>query len=493
MSGVWIAIVLACYFAALTGISLFASAKSSTNADFFRGGRKSPWYVVAIAMVGTSISGVTFVSVPGMVAASQFSYLQMALGFVAGYVVIAYVLLPLFYKLNLNSLYAYLETRFGRRSYNVGAGFFLLSKVLGCGVRLYLSAVVLQLVLFEPLGVPFGANVALTMFILWLYSFRGGVKSLVWTDMLQTLCLVTTVVLCIFNMGRSMGLDFGGICSSIADSSMSRIWFFDDAMDKRYFWKQFLAGMFTTVAMTGLDQDMMQKNLSCKSLKDSRRNVLSYGVAFIPVNFLFLSLGVLLYHFAAQSGISVAAPDDLFPTVACGRGVDGVPFMPPVVSLLFCLGLAAASFSSGGSALCALTTTFTLDVMKADRRMDEDRLRRTRMTVHLGVAVVIGLVIYSLRLIGNGSVINAIYTIAGYTYGPLLGLFFFGIFTRRSVRDAWVPYICIASPVICWILSTHSAQWFGGYQIGFELLLINAGITMLGLWVSNVYRKSSKA
>ena len=456
------------------------------SADFFRGGRKSPWWAVAVAMVSTSISGITFVSVPGMVEASQWSYLQMALGFVAGYAVIAYVLLPLYYRLNLTSLYTWLEQRFGAWSHRAGAGFFLLSKLLICGVRMYLTAIVLQLVVFDPLGIPFWLNVAATMLCVWLYTFRGGVRTLVWTDMLQTLALILTVVICTVVIGRAMGLDFGAMCGSIRDSGMSRIWFWDDWRDTRFFWKQFLAGMFTTIAMTGMDQDMMQKNLSCKTLRESQRNMMSYGAAFIPVNLFFLALGVLLYRFAAQTGLSVARPDDLFPTIACGTDAAGTPWMPPVVSLLFVLGLCASAFSSSGSALTSLTTTFTLDFLHADTRQDEAALLRTRRRVHAGAAVVMGLVILGFGAIRDGSVINAIYTVAGYTYGPLLGLFFFGILTKRRVRDRWVPWICVLSPALCYLLSTHSEAWLGGYKIGFELLLLNAALTTLGLWLSGI-------
>ena len=482
--------VIALYLAAVIGAAWWIARKARGSTDFFRGGRKSPWWAVAVAMVSTSISGITFVSVPGMVAASQWSYLQMAVGFVAGYAVIACVLLPLYYRLNLNSLYGWLEGRFGAWSHRTGAGFFLLSKVLLCGVRMYLTAIVLQLIVFEPLGIPFWVNVAATMLCVWLYTFRGGVRSLVWTDMVQTLALLTVVVLCLVQMGRVMGLDFGAMCGSIRDSGMARIWFFDDWKDTRLFWKQFAAGMFTTIAMTGLDQDMMQKNLSCRTLRESQRNMMSYGAAFIPVNLLFLALGVLLYQFAAARGIGVARPDDLFPTIACGTDASGTAYMPPVVSLLFALGLTASAFSSSGSALTALTTTFTVDFLHADTRQDETGLLHTRRRVHAGAAVVLGLVILAFGAIRDGSVINAIYTVAGYTYGPLLGLFFFGILTRRRVRDGWVPFVCVLSPVLCYVLSAHSEAWFGGYRIGFELLLINAALTWAGLWLSGVgYKK----
>ena len=309
--------------------------------------------------------------------------------------------------------------------------------------------------------------------------------------MLQTLCMLGCVVLCIVFVCRAAGFTLAEGCRSVADSPMSRIWFFDDPGDTRYFWKQFLAGMFTTVAMTGLDQDMMQKNLSCRSLRESRRNVLSYGVAFIPVNLLFLALGVLLFDFASGAGVAVAKPDDLFPTVACGTDASGRPLMPPVVGLLFVLGLVSAAFSSSGSSLTSITTTFTLDILKAGGKQDETGLRKTRGRVHAGAAVVMGVVICGFRAIGDDSVINAVYTISGYTYGPLLGLFMFGIFTRRRPREAWVPFICLASPLLCMLLKTHSEQWFGGWRIGFELLLINCALTMLGLWLASVRRPAT--
>ena len=469
------------YFAVILGASLALSRKGSSS-DFFRGSGRSPWPVVAIAMVGTSISGVTFVSVPGMVAASEFSYLQMALGFIAGYAVIAYVLLPLYYSRRMNSLYCYVEERFGAWSYHTSAAFFLLSKVLGCGVKMYLTATVLQLVLFAPLGIPFWLNIALTMLIVYLYTFRGGVRTLVWTDMLQTICLLGAVILSIVFIGKGMGLDIGGICSTVRDSGMTRMWFFDDPSDTRYFWKQFLAGMFTTIAMTGLDQDMMQKNLSCRSLHQSRKNMLSYGVAFVPVNFLFLCLGVLLYSFAASRGIQVSRPDDLFPTIACGSPGQGAaaPYMPPAVSLLFVLGLISSAFSSSGSSLTSITTSVAVDLLRADRRLPEQRLRRVRGAVHIAAAAVMGVVIAAFRLIGSESVINAVYTVASYTYGPLLGLFAFGIFTRRRVLDKAVPFICTAAPLLCLMLAMNSQRWFG-WKIGFELLIINALLTFIGL------------
>ena len=457
-TGAVLAVILF-YFLALFLVSALTAGrrKEVRGKDFFDGGRKSPWWIVAISMVGTSISGVTFVSVPGMVEASLFSYMQMVLGFVAGYVVIAYVLLPLYYRLDMTSIYGYLGERFGGRSRLSGSVLFLVSKYLGCGVRMYLTASILQLILFDALGVPFWANVAVTMLIVWGYTFRGGVKTLVWADMLQPL---------------AMGFSFGSMCTAIKDSPMSRIWFFDDLNDKRFFWKQFLAGLFTTVAMTGLDQDMMQKNLSCRNLREARKNVLSYGVAFLPVNLLFLALGVLLYMMKASLQLDIPVADNLFPTIA-------TQYMPPVVGILFVLGLVAAGFSSSGSALTALTSSMTLDILKADRRDGGRKLDKVRFRMHILNAVAMGLIICAFRAIGSQSVINAVYTIAGYTYGPLLGLFIYGIVSRRNVRDTIVPFICGVSPLITYVLAMNSERWFGGYQMGFENLLVNAAITIL--------------
>lgn len=483
MSAVVVLIVIVLYFAMLVGVSWFTTRKKSGEGDFFVGDKRSPWYVVAIAMIGTSISGVTFISVPGMVAATQFSYMQMVLGFVAGYIVVAYVLLPLYYRLNLYSIYGFLEQRFGLCSYRTGAMFFLISKFLGCGVRMYLTALVLQLVLFESLGVPFWLNVAITMLVVYLYTFKGGVKTLVWTDMLQTLSLILAVVLAIVCIARAMGLSFGDMMSQVVESPMSQMWFFDDVNDKRYFFKQFLAGMFTTIAMTGLDQDMMQMNLSCKNLSDARKNVISYGIAFLPVNLLFLALGVLLYMYASHLGLMGAEgqlatlkPDELFPYLATSGD------LPMVVGILFVVGLIAAAFSSAGSAVTALTTSVTIDMFRADRGEDKTKLIKIRGRVHIANCVVMGVLIWFFQVIGNGSVIDAVYILASYTYGPLLGMYLYGLYTKRKVNDKLMPYVCVVAPLLSWVISTNSEQWLGGYKMGYELLLVNALITILGMW-----------
>ena len=470
-----------------------------SNSAFFSGDRKSPWPVVAISMVGTSISGVTFISVPGYVAATQMSYMQMVLGFFAGYIAIAFILLPLYYKLDSFSIYGYLSGRFGPRSRTTGAGFFLLSKFLGCGVRMYLTAIVLQIILFGPLGIPFLVNILLTMLIVWGYTFRGGVKTLVWVDMLQTLCMVGAVILAIIFVCHALGFDFKGLCTAIGGSPMSRIWFFDNPADKRFFWKQFLAGAFTTIAMTGLDQDMMQKNLSCKNLHSAKKNVLSYGFSFVPINLLFLWLGVLLYLYGAQVGLCDGSgqllgglkADELFPVLATGKNpATGLRYLPAAVGVAFVIGLVCAAFSSAGSAVTALTTSVTVDILGADRKQDETTLTRTRHRTHALVCLVMAGLIYAFRAIGNGSVINAVYVVASYTYGPLLGLYVFGLFTRLRPRDSWIPWICIVSPLLCLVLSQGAPRWFG-FEIGYELLLINAGFTMIGLAIASIRKETS--
>lgn len=480
--------VIASYFAMIFAVSAWTTRRKDKDANtFYRGSRKSPWYVVAIAMVGTSISGVTYVSVPGMVADSQMSYLQMAIGFVAGYFVVAYILLPLYYRLNLSSIYSYLGQRYGQTTHITGACLFMLSKFLGCAVRMYLTAVVLQLVLFRQLGMPFHVTVCTMMLAVWFNTFRGGVKTLVWTDLLQTLCMLSAMIGFVWCTADAMGLDASRLADTISTSSLSRIWFFDDLNDKRYFWKQFLGGMFTTVAMTGMDQDMMQKNLSCKTLHEARKNMVSYGFAFLPVNLIFLTLGILLYVYASRLGIytpgdgrytltdmagNTLTTDQLFPYLATGiNPTTATPFLPMTVSILFILGLVSAAFSSAGSAVTSLTTAFMVDF--------PFRCRRWR--VHLANSIIMGILIYLFHLLSSGSVINAIYVIASYTYGPLLGLFFFGILTTLHPRDRLIPLVCLLSPLLCWIIDSNSEAWLNGYHMGYELLIVNGLITALGL------------
>lgn len=474
MSPLSVIITIAAYFLVLFIISYIAGRKAD-NEGFFVGNRKSAWYVVAFAMIGSSISGVTFVSVPGMVGVSNFSYLQMVLGFVAGQFIIAFVLIPLFYRMNLVSIYEYLENRFGGSSYKTGAWFFFISKMLGAAVRLFLVCLTLQLLVFEPFKLPFLLNVVITVALVWLYTFRGGVKSLIWTDSLKTFCLVVSVVLCIYYIASDLHLDFAGMVTTISDSDLSRMFFFDDVNDKRYFFKQFLAGVFTMIAMTGLDQDMMQRNLSCKNFKDSQKNMITSGISQFFVILLFLLLGVLLYTFTARQGIeNPAKSDELFPMIATGG------YFPGVVGVLFIIGLISAAYSAAGSALTALTTSFTVDILGVKGKTEE-AVVKIRKRVHVGMAVVMGVVIFVFNLLNNTSVIDAVYILASYTYGPILGMFAFGIFTKKQVRDRYIPVVAIVSPILCYILQRNSEAWFGGYQFSYELLIFNALFTFIGL------------
>ena len=467
-------IAIFAYFIVLFGISSIVGHRAD-NQGFFVGNRKSPWYVVAFAMIGSMISGVTFISVPGMVAASGFSYLQMVLGFVVGQILIAYVLVPLFYKMNLVSIYEYLENRFGMSSYRTGAWFFFISKMLGAAVRLFLVCVVLQLLVFGPMKLPFLLNVIFTVGLVWLYTFRGGVKSLIWTDTLKTVCLIVSVILCIYYIATDLHLDFGGLWQTINQSDMSRMFYFDDVNDKRYFFKQFLAGVFTMIAMNGLDQDMMQRNLSCKNFKDSQKNMITSGISQFFVISLFLMLGVLLYVYAEINVIQVPQKsDELFPMIA----TQG--YFPVIVGILFVVGLISSAYSAAGSALTALTTSFTVDILGVKGK-SEDQVVRLRKRVHVGMAVVMGIVIFVFNLLNNTSVIDAVYILASYTYGPILGLFAFGIFVKKQVKDKYIPLVAILSPILCFILDRNSQTWFGGYSFSYELLILNALFTFIGL------------
>ena len=433
----------------------------SKNKDFFAT-RSTSWWMVALAMIGSCFSGVTFVSVPGMVASAGFGYLQMCLGFFLGYLVIAFVLTPLYFKLGVVSIYQYLEQRFGLSSYKTGAWFFFISKMLGASVRFFLLCATLQLLLFDGLGVPFWVTVAVAVFLIWLYTFRGGVKSVIWVDMVKTLCMLVTVVLCLVLIGREVG---------VFDKSMARVFWFDDVNHPQFFFKQLLGGLFTVIATTGLDQDMMQRTLACKNVKDSQKNLVVSSVLQIVAIAMFLILGVYLYQFAALHGIE-AKGDALFPEVACSS------FLPPVVGVLFIVGLIAAGFPAGGSALTALTTSFTVDILGGLKRADSERLRKW---VHVGMAVLMALCIVLFSILNSTSTIDAVYRLASYTYGPLLGLFCFGILSKKAVRDRWVPLVCVLAPALCLVLDLNSEAWFGGYHFSYELLLLNAAFTALGL------------
>jgi len=488
MSPTAILLIIGGYFIMLITIARLTSPKSDNNA-FFVGKRKSPWYIVAFGMIGASLSGVTFISVPGWVGDSQFSYMQMVLGYVPGYMVISFILLPLYYRLNLTSIYTYLEGRFGRKSYKTGASFFLLSRIVGASFRLYLVAIVLQFAVFDRLGmdVPFFVTVVITIALIWLYTFRGGIKTIIWTDTLQTTFMLLAVGISVYAISTALGLDARGLVDTIKTSEYSRIFFFDDPNDKRFFFKQFFAGMFITITMTGLDQDMMQKNLSCKNLRDAQKNMVTFSIVLVFVNLVFMALGALLYIFAGQQGIAIPEnADQLYPMLA----VDG--YLGAGVGLLFVLGLIAAAYSSADSALTALTTSFSIDILEVDKK-DEVTARRIRHYVHIGMSLVLILVIVLFKLINNDSVISQVFTAAGFTYGPLLGLYAFGLFSKRSVRDKDVPYIAIASPIISFILHYWSAEIFNGYVIRFEILIINKLITYLGLWISSFLKNNELA
>ncbi|MCC8038334.1 MAG: sodium:solute symporter [Bacteroidales bacterium] len=471
----WIVILtIAGYFALLLLISYFASRRSD-NSTFFTGNRRAPWPLVAFAMIGAAISGVTFVSVPGMVEAKGYSYLQMVLGFIVGYVVIAFVLVPLFYKRNLVSIYGYLGERFGQHTYRTSAWFFFVSKMLGASVRFLVVCVVLQALVFDPLHIPFIFNVIVTIALIWLYTVQGGVKTLIWTDTLKSFCLIMSVVLCIYFVAQNLGFSWGELTSAIGSHHSSRVFFFDDPKASTYFWKQFLAGVFMAIATNGLDQDMMQRNLACRDSRQSQKNMIVSGVMQFFVVALFLCLGTLLFIFMDSKGVTAPEKsDEVFSLVAHHDSV------PVVVGILFVLGLISAAYSAAGSALTSLTTSFTVDILDGQKRYEEQRLARVRKTVHVAMSVTMGLVIIFFYYLSNQDAISAVYTLAAYTYGPILGLFVYGLFWSKPVHDRWVPAVCLASPFIAWAVQwALHALW--GYETSFELLIINAAITVLGL------------
>jgi solute:Na+ symporter, SSS family len=476
----WIIVaIIGLYFLVLISISFF-TGKDDSNEAFFMGNRKSPWYVVSFGMIGASLSGVTFISVPGWVATSQFSYMQMVLGYLVGYLVIAFVLLPIYYRINLTSIYGYLNERFGQKSYKTGAAYFLISRTIGASFRLFLVAMVLQLAVFDPMGleVPFAIPVILTVLLIWVYTFRAGIKTIIWTDTLQTLFMLLAVFFTIYMIGAELNWGFGEIISQVKNSEYSQIWFFDDANDKRFFWKQFLAGAFITITMTGLDQDMMQKNLSCKNLKEAQKNMLWFSAVLMFVNLVFLSLGALLYLFAQQKGIALPEKaDELFPMLAVGG------YLSVGVTIFFVLGLVAAAYSSADSALTALTTSFCVDFLGFENQKDVSKQKNTRRWVHVGFSVLLVVVILIFKTINNQSVIAELFTIAGYTYGPLLGMFAFGIFHKVKVKELYVPIVCVAAPLLSYALKLNSEELFNGYIIGFELLIFNGLLTYLGFWL----------
>ncbi|MGZ5283027.1 MAG: sodium:solute symporter [Bacteroidia bacterium] len=466
--------VISLYFIMLVIVARFTTRKND-NATFFTANRESPWYLVAFGMIGTSISGVTFISIPGEVGKISFSYFQIVLGYFFGYLVITHVLLPLYYRLNLISIYTYLQTRFGENAYKTGSFFFLLSRTLGSALRLFLAAMVFQIFIFDQLGFPFELSVIVSMALILLYSIRGGLKTIVFTDSLQTLFLVLSLLLTIYFISDRLGWSLGETYTQIKASPMSNM-FFCDYKDSNFFFKQFLSGMFITITMTGLDQDLMQKNLTCKNLKEAQKNMFVFSIIILVANILFLSLGALLYMFAAKNGVAIPErTDQLFPTIAFN-------YFPVGFAFIFLIGLTAATFASTDSALAALTTSFCIDFLGFGKEGNQGKVS-TRYWVHIifGAIVVIIILIIN-AYFNNKSVISNLFKIAGYTYGPLLGLFSFGLFSKRLVNDKWIPVFCILAPLATYGLEIGTTYLFPDYKIGFESILINGLLVYMALF-----------
>jgi Na+/proline symporter len=467
-------LIIAAYFLLLIGISYVTSQKADSN-TFFTGNRASPWYLVAFGMIGASLSGVTFISVPGWVADTQFAYMQVVLGYLVGYAVIALVLLPLYYRLNLISIYEYLDQRFGFWAYKTGSFFFLLSRTVGAAFRLFLVAGVLQIALFDAWNISFGITVLVTIVLIWIYTFRGGIKTIVWTDTLQTFFMLSAVVIAIYLISQELGLSVGELVTTVKESDYSQIFVWDWRPNTNFF-KQFISGAFIAIVMTGLDQDMMQKNLTCKNIGDAQKNMLWFSVILVFANLLFLSLGALLYIYAGAKGIPLPEKtDDLYPMLA----LNHFTFFAGVT---FLLGIIAAAYSSADSALTALTTAFCVDFLNFKREETLElkvKQKRTRLLVHLGFSVLLYALIMIFHSFLDGAVIKRVFEAAGYTYGPLLGMFAFGLLTRWNVHDKFIPIACVLAPVFSYLLYIYSEELFDGYKIGFEVLLINGLFTFL--------------
>ncbi len=485
MSPVLVFGVLAAYFLLLMAIAAFTS-RIASNAAFFSGNRKSPWVLVAYGMIGASISGVTLISVTGEVGNNGFSYFQLVLGYPLGYLFIALVLMPMYYRLGLVSIYTYLMKRFGRVTYHTGSALFFVSQSIGASLRLFLAAAVLQVAFFNAFHIPFGITVLATLMIIWLYTYRSGIKTIVWTDTLQTTFMILAVVLSVYTIAGELSMGLSEIPDRIRESGYARVFNFD-WQSKHHFVKQFLSGAFIAIVMTGLDQNMMQKNLTCRNLKDARKNMISFSLVLVPVNLLFLALGAMLYMYIQARGLQFSGPSGFYFDPASGlfRNTDelypllALNYFPRIAGIFFLLGIIAAAFSSADSAITALTTSFCVDFLK----IDGEQHQKQRFWVHIGVSLMMFGIIMLFRAMNDKTVITAVFTIAGYTYGPLLGLFTFGLFTRRRLRDGISPWIAIAAPVICYILSINSEAWFEGYRFGFELLLVNGLISFILLWL----------
>lgn len=469
MSSILLVSVIIAYFILLFFIS-YLTGKNDSNETFFLGNRNSPWYIVAYGMIGTTLSGITFISVPGWVASSQFSYLQMVFGFFVGYIVVARILLPLYYRLELTSIYTYLKDRFGYYSYKTGSSFFIISRTIGASFRLFLIASVLQFALFDSWNIPFYITVIITISLIWLYTYRSGMKTIIWTDTLQTTFMLATVFIICYSLINKMNINFSDVFSLINDSEYSKVFFFDDLSNKKYFFKQFFSGMFMAIVMTGLDQDQMQKNLSCRNLKDAQKNMLVFSSILIFVDLIFLCLGALLYIYTDTFNLVVPENADmLFPNIALNSG------LPSYVGILFIIGIIAAAYSSADSALTSLTTSFCVDILEFEKQ-DPKKQVKTRKYIHLLMSVILLCVILVFNTINDQSVIKSLFIVAGYTYGPLLGMFAFGLFTKINVNDKWVPFVAILSPIMCYIIQLY-------YAFGFELLILNGMITFIGLLI----------
>ena len=472
--------ILIAFFAytALLFFITWLTARKATNRSFYIGNKSSPWFVVSYGMIGASLSGVTFMSVPGWVGETQFSYFLVVSGYLLGYAVIATVLLPLYYRMNLTSIYSYLESRFGFWSYKTGAFYFLLSRVIGASFRMFLVVNVLQVFVFDAWNIPFALTVLIFIILILLYTFKGGIKTIIWTDTVQTTFMLLAVGLSIYLISKNMDLSLSGLFHKAVDKGLTNI-FNTDWSDRRFFLKQFFSGLFITIVMTGLDQEMMQKNLSCRNLKDAQKNMFTFSGVLVFVNFVFLFLGATLFLFADFKGIALPArSDDLFPMIAINH-------LGPLAGLVFVIGLISAAYPSADGALTSLTTSFCIDFLRLPQKntLNEKQKEKIRYLVHIAFALILLAVIILFRAINDRAVIDKLFTVAGYTYGPLLGLYAFGLFTRKQVKDKLVPVIALISPVVCYLISRYSMLIFGGYKFGFELLILNGLITFAGLYI----------
>ena len=483
MSAPFITCVMVLYFSALLLISYFTS-RNADSQTFFTANKQSSWYLVAFGMIGTSISGVTFISVPGLVGKLNFGYFQIVMGYVVGYAIIGLVLMPLYYRLNLISIYTYLEQRFGYWSYKTGSAFFLLSRTIGSSLRLYLAASVLQIFLFDRLNVPFYVTVTVTIFLIWIYTFKGGVKTIIWTDSFQTVFLIGSLIVSVHLISTELGWSLPTMIKEVSQSNYSQIFFFDDFKSNQYFWKQFISGIFIAIVMTGLDQDLMQKNLTCKSIGEAQKNMFWFTITLVIVNILFLTLGAMLYLYCEAKGIAIPSrTDDLFPMLALNH-------FGTFAGLCFLLGIIASSYASADSALASLTTAFCIDFLDFKNKTEAVK-QKQKFAVHVGFSVLFLLVIIVFRAINSKDVISQVLGIAAYTYGPLLGLFAFGILTRRKLIDKFAPLVCVLSPLATYFIASNSEYLFSGYKFSFETLIVNGALCFVGLYLCSSSSKNS--